>query len=391
MNPYVPQSELAARRDRLAERLEEHRIDALFLPPSSDLEYLTGLERDLPSFGQSAYAHGWVTGAFIVPGREPLYVLPRMFVAFHLWGEEPENLVTVNESDDGSAAFGGALASLGDVATIGIGARTWGETVLELGTALPSARLVNGTPIVNELRRVKSDLEIDLMTKAALIADDAMAATTSKVEPGVTMADLAEEVEHQLRIRGSRTPSFPTHIFSHGYTQSHDSTMESGLEPIAEGEAVMFDFGAVWGGYCSDFGRTIVCGEPHPEYERVYGIMLAAQEAGRAAAVPGALASEVNAACRAPIEEAGLGAFFRHRMGHGIGLDVHEAPFISEEDRTPLEAGMTFTDEPSILWDEHFAVRIEDVVVCADGGGRVLNELPGDAVIRRPGDAAARR
>jgi Xaa-Pro aminopeptidase len=92
----------------------------------------------------------------------------------------------------------------------------------------------------------------------------------------------------------------------------------------------------------------------------------------------------VNAACRAPIEEAGLGEFFRHRMGHGIGLDVHEQPFISEEDMTPLEPGMTFTDEPSILWDDHFAVRIEDVVVCADGGGRRLNELSGAAVIRQP-------
>ena len=308
MNPHLPESEYAARRERLVERMQEHGIDALFVPPSSDLEYLTGLERDLPSFGQSSYAHGWVTGAFIVPGREPLYVLPRMFVAFHLWGEEPASLITVNEPDDGRAIFRKATGSLGAITSLGIGARTWGETVLELQGALPSARIVNGTPIVNELRRVKSDLELDLMKKAALIADGAMTATSDKVEPGVTMADLAEEVEHQLRVRGSRTPSFPTHIFSYGYTQSHDSTMAIGLEPIADGEAVMFDFGAVWAGYCSDFGRTIVAGEPHPEYERVYDVMLAAQEAGRAAAVPGALASEVNAACRAPIEEAGLGA-----------------------------------------------------------------------------------
>jgi Xaa-Pro aminopeptidase len=384
MNEHVPESEYAARRERLAERMEEQGIDALFVQPSSDLEYLTGLERDIPSFGQSSYAHGWVTGAFIVPGRDPLFVLPRMFVAFHLWGNEPDHLITVNESDDGRARFREATASLGGVRTLGIGARTWGESVLELQAALPSASLVNGTPIVNELRRVKSPLELELMTHAALIADGAMTASVDKVEPGVTMVDLVEEVEHQLRIRGSRTPSFPTHIFSYGYEQSHDSTMASGLEPVAEGEAVMFDFGAVWAGYCSDFGRTIVCGEPHPEYERVYDVMLAAQEAGRAAAVPGALASEVNAACRAPIEEAGLGPFFRHRMGHGIGLDVHEQPFISEEDMTPLEPGMTFTDEPSILWDGHFAVRIEDVVVCAEGGGRRLNELSGAAVIRQP-------
>jgi Xaa-Pro aminopeptidase len=323
-----------------------------------------------------------VTGAFIVPGREPLYVLPRMFVLFHLWGNEPDDLITVNETDDGRALFRTATSALGDVKTVGIGARTYGEAVLELQGALPSTRLVNGTPLVNELRRVKSPLELELMTVAAHMCDEAMMASADQVVPGVTMADLAEEVEHQLRMRGSRTPSFPTHIFSYGYENSHDSTMPSGLEPIAEGEAVMFDFGAVHAGYCSDFGRTIVSGDPHPEYTYAYEVMLAAQEAGRAAAVPGALARDVNAACRGPIEEAGLGEFFRHRMGHGIGLDVHEQPFISEEDETPLEAGMTFTDEPSILWDGHFAVRIEDVVVCAEGGGQVLNDLSGAMVVR---------
>ena len=134
-------------------------------------------------------------------------------------------------------------------------------------------------------------------------------------------------------------------------------------------------------GYCSDFGRTVVCGEPPAEYERVYETMLAAQEAGRDAARPGALAREVNAACRAPIEAAGLGEYFRHRMGHGIGLDVHEQPFISVEDETPLEAGMTFTDEPSILWPGHFGVRIEDIVACAEAGGRRLNTMPTDPIV----------
>jgi Xaa-Pro aminopeptidase len=379
----LPETEYRSRRERLAERMEEAGVDAVFIPPSSDLEYLTGLERDLPSFGQSSYAHGWVTGAFIAPGREPLYVLPRMFVAFHLWGREPGDLVTVSETDDGQKLFRDALASLGEVKRMGISARTWGESVLELQAASPQLELVNATPLVNELRRVKSAAELDLMRKACTIVDEAMVATAPSVQPGVTMADLAEEVEHQMRIRGSRTPSFPTHIFSYGYDESHDSQGETALGPITDGEAVMFDFGAVWRGYCSDFGRTVVCGEPPAEYEHAYQVMLDAQEAGRAAAVPGALASEVNAACRAPIEDAGLGEFFRHRMGHGIGLDVHEQPFISTENDTPLEAGMTFTDEPSILWDGHFAVRIEDVVVCAEGGGQYLNSLGREPVVNR--------
>ena len=141
---------------------------------------------------------------------------------------------------------------------------------------------------------------------------------------------------------------------------------------MPDGESVLFDFGAVVEGYCSDFGRTVVCGEPTAGYEEAREAMLAAQEAGRAAAVPGALACDVNAACRAPIEVAGLGEGFRHRMGHGIGLDVHEWPFLSVEDETPIEAGMTFTDEPSILVDGRFGMRVEDVIAVAEGGATLL-------------------
>jgi Xaa-Pro aminopeptidase len=382
MSEYVPEQELAERRTRLGEAMRERGIDAMFVPPSSDLEYLTGMERDLPSFGQHGYAHGWVAGAFIAPEQEPLFVLPRMVVTFHLWGVEPPRCITVNEADDGSALFAKAARSLGPIARLGVGARTWGETMIEIGHALPGAELVNGTPLVNALRRVKSPHEIELMTAACEIVDGTMAAVTPLVQAGVTMSELSEAVEHEMRMRGSRTPSFPTHLFSFGYPDSHDSQAPSGLEPIREGEAVMFDFGAVHAsGYSSDFGRTIVCGEPPARYADVYSVMLAAQEAGRAAAMPGALCREVNAACRAPIEEAGLGDYFRHRMGHGIGLDVHEQPYISVEDSTPLEPGMTFTDEPSIFWPEHFAVRCEDVVVCAEGGGRVLNDYPKESVV----------
>jgi len=138
----------------------------------------------------------------------------------------------------------------------------------------------------------------------------------------------------------------------------------------------MFDFGGVVDGYCSDFGRTVYCGEPPKEYLDAYDVMLAAYEAGRAAAKPGALARTVNAACRAPIEEAGLGEHFRHRMGHGIGKDVHERPFLSAEDETPLVAGMTFTDEPSIIIPGRYSLRIENIIVVEEGGGRSLNSYP---------------
>jgi len=367
----IGEQEYAARRERLNALLEENGLDALFLPPSSDLEYLTGLERDLPSFGHLSYAHGWVAGAFLAPGREPLFVLPRMVVDFHLDGKPPPGAVVVHENADGRVLFAEAARSLGAPGRLAVGARAWAETVLELEDALPGVDLVEGSSLVNRLRRVKSEAELDLMSQACELARTVLDATAPRVQPGVTMTDLVEEVEHQLRSRGSRCPSFPTHIFTWG-ARRLDSGDATATEQLDDAEAVLFDFGAVVEGYCSDFGRTLVCGEPPPGYEEAHTAMLAAQEAGRAAATPGALAREVNAACRAPIEEAGLGAGFRHRMGHGIGLDVHERPFLSVEDDTPLEAGMTFTDEPSILVDGSFGVRVEDVIVVEEGGGRLL-------------------
>ena len=367
----ISSEEYAARRERLAAKLDERGLDALFLPPSSDLEYLTGLERDLPSFGTLSYAHGWVAGAFLAPGHEPLFVLPRMVVDFHLDGRPPTGTVVVHEDADGRVLFAEAARSLGAPKRLAVGARTWAETVLELQRALPGAALGEGSSLVNELRRVKSPAELELMARACALAGEAMDASQARVRTGVSMADLVEEVEHQLRVRGSRCPSFPTHIFTWGARRLDSGDATAG-EPLAGGEAVLFDFGAVVDGYCSDYGRTVVCGEFPAGYEEARAAMLAAQEAGRAAAVPGALARDVNAACRAPIEAAGLGAGFRHRMGHGIGLDVHERPFLSVEDDTVLETGMTFTDEPSILVDGSFGVRVEDVIAVEPGGARLL-------------------
>ena len=218
------------------------------------------------------------------------------------------------------------------------------------------------------------------MGRACRAVETAMKAVAPRVQPGVTMAELGEEVEAQMRAAGSLTPSFATHIFTGMDADSLDTGAATAHTPLADGTAVLFDFGGVVDGYCSDFGRTVVAGEPPAGFVDAYVTMLAAFEAGRAACRPGALARDVNAACRAPIDEAGLGEHFRHRMGHGIGLDVHERPFLSPEDEVPLEAGMTFTDEPSIIVHGSFGMRIENVVVCAEGGARVLNDYPNGLV-----------
>jgi Xaa-Pro aminopeptidase len=366
-----------ARRARLGERMEAAGVETLFLGPSADLEYLTGVERGLPSFGEVIYAHTWVIGAFFRSDADPVFVMPRMFATFDLRAEPQGELIVVSETDDGHAIFervtreaarGGGMVAVGD--------RVFGETLLELARIVGLERLRTGSSLVNELRRVKSAEELDAMTRAIATVETAMAAVSPLVVAGVTMGELAEAVEHELRRAGSRCPSFTTHILTGFGDDAYDSGEASAWTPVPEDTSVMFDFGGVVDGYCSDFGRTIYCGEPPDDVREAYAVLLEAQEQGRRALRVGTPAWEVNAACRRPIEEAGLGAYFRHRMGHGIGLNVHERPFISAEDETLLEAGMTFTDEPSINIPGRFSVRIEDVIACEEDGGRMLNTYP---------------
>jgi Xaa-Pro aminopeptidase len=363
----------ANRRRRLNERMEAEGVDAIFLRPSADLEYLTGLERQVPSFGEASYAHDWITGAFVRRGADPVFLFPRMFATFDVPQMPEGEIVVVNETDDGFAAFERVVKGVGGSGTIAIGNRIWGETVLNLGRVVGFDRIKVGSRIVNELRRVKDAEEIAAMQRAIAPVEQAMAAVTPLVVPGVSMAELVEAVEHELRRAGSRCPSFTTHMFNGIAPGDFDSGAATAWEPVPEGTSIMFDFGGVVDGYVSDFGRTVYCGDPPAEYREAYEVMLAAYEAGKAAASKGALAREVNAACRRPIEQAGYGEHFRHRMGHGIGMNVHERPFLSVEDETPLEAGMTFTDEPSIMMKGGFNVRIEDIIVCEEGGGRTLN------------------
>ena len=245
--------------------------------------------------------------------------------------EPPGELVVIGETDDGPAIFEQLVRGLGAPSRVAVGDRVWAEAVVQLGRIVGFEKLEPGSRLVNELRRVKSAEELDAMTRAVRAAEQTMAAVTPRVAAGVTMAELNEEVEHQLLANGSRTTSFATHTFTGHDPDSLDATRETAHGPLREGTAVLFDFGGVVDGYCSDFGRTIYCGDPPDDVREVYEVLLAAQEAGRAAAVPGALARDVNAACRAPIEAAGLGEFFRHRMGHGIGhgrprAAVHLAP-----------------------------------------------------------------
>lgn len=218
------------------------------------------------------------------------------------------------------------------------------------------------------------------MRQSAHIVDVVFADVEKLVVSGITELELSSEIDLRMRQNGSLGASFDTGVWAMGPELVRDASVRVSNDSLKSGAGVSFDFGAISQGYCSDFGRTIHIGTPTEEYERVYELVIAAQEAGRLAAVPGATGGDVHRATRQVIVDGGYGDWFRHRTGHCIGLDVHELPYISEEDETPLEPGMLFTIEPSVFWPGRVGVRVEDVFLMTEDGTTSINTHPNDLV-----------
>jgi Xaa-Pro aminopeptidase len=224
------------------------------------------------------------------------------------------------------------------------------------------------------LRRIKDKDEIAIMRRAGEITEAAYAGTLDRLHFGMTNLDLITEVNFQLKKYGAFTNSFVTSFYNMGVNYPFDFTNREDvlLVPLEPPVSISYDFGAVYEGYCYDFGRSVFFGEPDEEYQRCYDLVMQSQAAGIAALRAGNTCAQADAAARAVIEEGGYGYAFRHRLGHGIGLDVHESPFLTESDQTVLEPGMCFTAEPSIFIPKHLGARVEDVVVVRESSGEAL-------------------
>ena len=352
--------------------------DLAFFPRSADLQYLTGVPRDVPNFGAVLHPGAWLEGAWFPPSGAPLLALPRMTAEFGaVAGTDDVRLHVLQDHDDPADMVRGFLRafSLPQRPRIAIGDATHGSTVSALQTLLPDATFLSASDLLRPLRVVKSDAEIDAMRRAGEVTEAAFADVLARLEHGMTELDVVTEVDHQLRRHGSLGPSFTTSLYTSGPHHpllfgQREATWRRKLTPPV---SVLFDFGAILDGYCYDFGRTVFFGEPDASYREVFGLVMASQAAGIAALRAGrATAADADRAARAVIAEAGHGEEFRHRLGHGIGLDVHEPPFLTAGDDTPLREGMLFTVEPSITRFDTFSARVEDVVVVRPDGGEPL-------------------
>jgi Xaa-Pro dipeptidase len=357
------------RQEKLGGYIRDNGLDCVALNPGPSLFYLTGL---------SFHLMERPVVVFFFPEKTPVIVLPALekLKLSHLTYElEPYSY------DDNPQSWQQAFDQAAQAAHLGgkkIGVEPLSLRVLELRfleNAANHAQFVSAQEILSSLRICKDETEVECMRKAVDIAQRAFLATLASMKTGRTEREVAGELTLQLLRNGSDTEIAFSPIVSSGPNGAnpHAAPGERRLSP---GDLIVVDWGATHNGYISDLTRTVAVGSIDSEWERIAKVVAEANSAGRSAARPGIAAGEVDHAARAVIEKAGYGAYFTHRVGHGIGMQVHEEPYMFAENNLLLEPGMAFTVEPGIYLPERNGVRIEDNVVITKDGAETLSNLP---------------
>ncbi len=230
-------------------------------------------------------------------------------------------------------------------------------------------RTISADPIIAGLRIVKSPREIEALADAAAQADRAMQAAVDACIPGATEAEIGWAAEEAFRRDGAQRVEFTLVAAGANAAFPHHNTGEKKLQ---EGEGIIIDIGASLNGYKSDITRVVFLGDPDKEFLGVYELVGRANTSGRDTVRPGAKAEEIDSEARSVIEEAGMGDFFIHRTGHGLGLDIHEEPWIQAGNTTSIKQGMVFSIEPGVYVAGRFGIRVEDIVVATPEGCRTL-------------------
>lgn len=364
------------RLSQLEKTLPAYELDVLALVPGPNLFYLTGLSFHLSERPIIAF--------FPVEGT-PTIVLPALEAVKVEQIDITMDVFSYTDEEGPEAAFRRAGAAL-RLSQSAIGAEALRMRLKEvrlLEQYAPECHLAPAEEALTELRVHKDEYEIAQMRRAIAVTESALCATMEQVKVGMTERELASRLKLELLREGGEGMAFDPIVVSGPHAASPHAT--PGDRPIQPGEPIIVDCGTLIGGYTADITRTFVIGDLAPRFKRVYEVVRAANRAGREAVRPGIPAEAVDRAARVVIEEAGYGEYFIHRTGHGLGLDVHEPPFIVAGNERPLERGMTFTVEPGIYLPGQGGVRIEDDVLVAGDDGESLTSFTREIVSLHPG------
>lgn len=361
------------RLERLYALMEKRGIDAVALIPGANLYYLTGLQMHTSERVTLALFTKGGKGYLLLPSLEQGRVSSQLGsrMAFYPWGDE-----------EGTAEAWRKLA-----ADIGLAGKTIAVEYLnmrvleheELQRFLPGSKSRDAGSLLSDLRMTKDSAELESMRRAARVVETALLETLRSAEPGATERELAAEWQLSMKKCGADIiPEQPIVASGPNSEAPHTSSTDRAL---AQGDLVIFDGWCQVGGYFSDITRTVAVGEPSEELRKVYQIVLEANQAGRAAVRPGVQAQAIDRAARQVIDRAGYGSQFVHRTGHGLGIEIHEAPGIVEGNALVLQPGMTFTVEPGVYISGQGGVRIEDDVVVTQDGAETLTSFPRELMV----------
>ena len=235
------------------------------------------------------------------------------------------------------------------------------------------AELVPVKGLVERLRAVKEPDEVERIRVATRLADAAFERLLRDGLVGRTEREIAIALEHDMRERGAERASFETIVAAGGHGALPHATPRD--EPVRQGDLVVIDWGAQYDGYCSDCTRTVAAGEPGDQARAIYDLVLEAQLSGLEAVKAGRSGRDTDAQARAVIDAAGEGEYFGHGLGHGVGLDIHEGPRLSQRSEDELIAGNVVTVEPGVYIPGRFGIRVEDLVLVTDDGCEILTSV----------------
>ena len=365
MSPLVPM-DVAGRVPRLRARLAGAGCDALVVTNLRNVRYLTGFTG--------------TAGMLLVTDDDAVLVTDERYGTqsveqLQASGAPARVEITTTAQKEAAVAVLDGRGRVGlEAASI-----TWAQQRTFAGEWFPTAELVATDLLVESLRLVKDDGEVARIEAAASIADAALAAVRHRLLDGPTEAEFGLELDTEMRRSGASERSFET-IIASGLNGAKPHA-RPGTRRVERGDLVVIDFGATVDGYRSDMTRTIMVDEPSPEQRRLLDVVTAAQAAGVAAVATGVVCKDVDAACRAVIGDAGWGDRFVHGTGHGVGLDIHEAPWVNSRSGATLAAGHVVTVEPGVYLPDVGGVRVEDTVLVTEAGNRPLTRAPKDPVL----------
>jgi Xaa-Pro aminopeptidase len=332
--------------------------------------------------------HGdWITGVLFGVDQDPVLILAPSFavnVQLQTWIDDIRVLPEDADPDQFLAQIVAEFKPQGKI--VAVSKMLWGQTLLSLQSAAPGAKFVPATnEMMDKLRQIKDDAELQVMQQAAAITDQALEDTIGQLKIGMTERDVAVEVVHQIRRHGGDGFSFYPGIICVGNgsdPQRHILTRNTDMV-LDGGTTVAFDFGVLYQGYCTDFGRTVFMGTPRTDALAAYRSITGASRATMAIMADGAVTpAQIADFARDQVAADGFGEWYWHRgLGHAIGLEVHEKPWLRQGYNEPVRAGMCFTLEPKVWKPGEFYVRCEDVVVVGAEAATSLTKFHYDPVV----------